>query len=104
MARKGTGRARETWILEYVLHNTLAISTLICQENQVATFRIPTTDGESLFGWLVAPLGVYKKNLDLFENEKASSDIEQRQAFRCLEQDPEARLLIYCKQGHSICY
>jgi len=79
----------------------LAINTsciLIDVENQVAPFRVPTKDGERLFAWLIAPLGLYAKHADSFIKEESSmhADIEQRLAFNLLRDDPEARLLIYC--------
>jgi abhydrolase domain-containing protein 12 len=71
---------------------------LINVENQVASFRIPTKDGERLFAWLIAPLGLYAKHADSFVKEQSSvhADIEQRLAFSLLRNDPDARLLIYC--------
>lgn len=66
-------------------------------ENQVAPFRIPTKDGERLFAWLVAPTGVYSRHVRAFiEETPAQGDIERKQAFKLLKQDPEARLVIYC--------
>ena len=67
-------------------------------ESQAAPFRIPTKDGERLFSWLIAPLGVYSKHADRFIDESSSAhdDIEDKLAFRLLRADPEARLLVYC--------
>jgi abhydrolase domain-containing protein 12 len=65
-------------------------------ENQVTPFRIATSDGEQLFTWLIAPLGVYAGNAENFVAEQpGADDIEDRIAFRLLKKDPEARLLIY---------
>ena len=66
-------------------------------ENQVTPFRIPTKDRESLFSWLVAPLGVYAKHAQQFIEEEPGKydDIEQRLVFKLLKEDPEARLVIY---------
>jgi abhydrolase domain-containing protein 12 len=65
-------------------------------ENQVAPFRIPTKDGERLFAWLIAPLGVYSRRAQDFIEEKASAmDVEERLAYTALRTDPDARLLIY---------
>ncbi|KAF2014234.1 alpha/beta-hydrolase [Aaosphaeria arxii CBS 175.79] len=66
-------------------------------KNQVSPFWISAVDGERLFAWLVAPLGVYSKHADGFIQEPSGSDIdiEERLAFRLLRDDPEARLLIY---------
>ncbi|KAH3911631.1 hypothetical protein HBI56_141300 [Parastagonospora nodorum] len=65
-------------------------------KNQVAPFRIATSDSEQLFTWLIAPLGVYAKHLEDFIAEPSSVDkIEDKLAFRLLQSDPEARLLVY---------
>ncbi|KAF2472715.1 alpha/beta-hydrolase [Lindgomyces ingoldianus] len=66
-------------------------------KNQVARFRIPTQDGERLFAWLIAPLGVYAEHAEEFINEKSGvdGDIEDKMAFKLLRDDPEARLLVY---------
>ncbi|CAI6229706.1 unnamed protein product [Periconia digitata] len=65
-------------------------------KNQASTFRIPTKDGERLFGWLIAPLGIYSSNAQEFLRERASEgDIEDETSFRLLRNDPHARLLIY---------
>ncbi|KAF2108853.1 Alpha/Beta hydrolase protein [Lophiotrema nucula] len=65
--------------------------------NQVAPFRIPTKDGERLFAWLIAPIGVYSRNLDRFVNSEpgVDGDIERKLVYKLLRSDPEARLLIY---------
>jgi pimeloyl-ACP methyl ester carboxylesterase len=65
-------------------------------ENQVTPFKIATKDGERLFAWLVAPLGVYARNLDDFTQEEAEiKGIEDKLTFKLLQSDPDARLLIY---------
>ncbi|KAF2187941.1 alpha/beta-hydrolase [Zopfia rhizophila CBS 207.26] len=66
-------------------------------KNQVAPFLVPTKDGERLFAWLIAPLGMYSQHVDEFVREKGGidRDMEERLAFRLLNEDPEARLLVY---------
>ncbi|KAF1838965.1 alpha/beta-hydrolase [Decorospora gaudefroyi] len=64
-------------------------------KNQVVPFRITTTDGERLFAWLIAPLGVYAKNADAFIQQQTDTDVEDALAWKLLRNDPEARLLIY---------
>lgn len=65
-------------------------------ENQVTPFRIATKDGHRLFTWLIAPLGVYARELNNFLRERAGvDDVTEKLAFRLLRDDPEARLLIY---------
>ncbi|CAN9345493.1 unnamed protein product [Alternaria alternata] len=65
------------------------------KQNQVVPFRITSKDGERLFAWLIAPLGVYARNSDAFIQEKTGTDVEHTLAWRLLRDDPEARLLIY---------
>ncbi|KAI4679436.1 uncharacterized protein J4E84_008469 [Alternaria hordeiaustralica] len=64
-------------------------------KNQVIPFRITSKDGERLFAWLIAPLGIYAKNADAFIGEKTGIDVESTVAWNALRNDPEARLLIY---------
>ncbi|CAO2653542.1 Nn.00g029530.m01.CDS01 [Neocucurbitaria sp. VM-36] len=65
-------------------------------KNQVTPFHIATEDGEKLFAWLIAPLGVYARHVDDFIQEQPrSDDIDARLAFKMLKNDPDARLLIY---------
>ncbi|KAF2502921.1 alpha/beta-hydrolase [Lophium mytilinum] len=66
-------------------------------KSQVAPFRIPTNDGERLYAWLIAPLGIYARHVESFQKEKAGpfADVKERLAFQLLAQDPEARLVIY---------
>jgi hypothetical protein len=66
----------------------------------VTPFRIPTKDGERLFAWLVVPLGLYSRRAQEFlrEESEVDGDVEEKTSFRLLREDPEARLLIYCKR------
>jgi pimeloyl-ACP methyl ester carboxylesterase len=64
-------------------------------ENQVIPFRITSKDQERLFAWLIAPLGIYAKNVDAFIQEIPGTDVEHTVAWQSLRNDPEARLLIY---------
>lgn len=71
---------------------TLLTST----ENQVTPFQITTTDGHSLFTWLIAPLGLYARHAEAFiAEEPGVNDIEEKLAFKLLKADPDSRLLIY---------
>jgi hypothetical protein len=46
---------------------------------------------------------VYAKHVDRFQQEKAgpNPDVKETIAFKLLSQDPEARLVIYCKSKAS---
>ncbi|KAI8941770.1 hypothetical protein NX059_002974 [Plenodomus lindquistii] len=63
-------------------------------KNQVAPFRITTSDDEKLFAWLITPLGVYARHADQFIQQQSGS-IEDHLAFKLLRTDPDARLLLY---------
>ncbi|KAL6708088.1 hypothetical protein ACN47E_003522 [Coniothyrium glycines] len=65
-------------------------------KNQITPFRISTEDGEQLFAWLIAPLGVYAKHAnELIHEVLHGNDIEDRLAFKLLRSNPESRLLLY---------
>ncbi|OCL11716.1 alpha/beta-hydrolase [Glonium stellatum] len=66
-------------------------------KNQVAALRIHTGDGERLYAWLVAPLGVYARNASRFQEDHpaALGGLRQPSALRLLAEDPDARLIIY---------
>ncbi|KAF2809119.1 alpha/beta-hydrolase [Mytilinidion resinicola] len=60
--------------------------------NQVLPLRIPTSDGESLYAWLVSPLALYARNERAFlARDSASVDNISIRLLR----DPESRLVIY---------
>ena len=65
-------------------------------------FNVKTEDGELLWGWHILPLTLYA------ENEKAligqhfgPEDYEKSWAFKLLANDPESRLIIYCKKDRT---
>ncbi|KAF8456737.1 Alpha/Beta hydrolase protein [Kalaharituber pfeilii] len=66
-------------------------------KNQVASFYIPTPDGEKLFAWHVLPLALYAEHRDILLNTDSGfiEDITQSTAFQLLQSDPEARLIIH---------
>ena len=62
--------------------------------------NITTPDGEILFGWHVLPLTLYAENeRALIGQPFGAEDYENSLAFKLLAEDPESRLIIYCKQG-----
>lgn len=61
-------------------------------------FRIRTPDGESLWGWHVLPLVLYAENERALIGQRfEAEDYEKSWAFKFLTEDPESRLIIYCK-------
>ncbi|KAK8233277.1 Alpha/Beta hydrolase protein [Phyllosticta capitalensis] len=59
---------------------------------QVTSFSIPTSDGEKLHAWHILPLGAYRQNQDqLLARAPESKNL----ALDLLQNDPEARLVIY---------
>ena len=66
--------------------------------NQVQRFHIRTPDGEVLWAWHILPLALYAGNeRALIEQPVGPEDYEKSPAFRLLAEDPESRLVIYCK-------
>ena len=63
-------------------------------------FTLKTPDDETLYGWHIMPLPVYLKNEEKLLQEPSGlrKDYIQSEAFRILKEDPNARLVIFCKQ------
>jgi abhydrolase domain-containing protein 12 len=79
-----------------VQFNIKRILTKSFTEYQVHSFRLPTPDGEELYGWHVLPLGFYATHeAQLAEAAKTNSSHEL--AIQLLKDDPESRVIINCK-------
>jgi hypothetical protein len=67
--------------------------------NQVTQLSIPVDGGNNIFAWLVTPLKLYAKHKAAFRNNiiESSADFNQTLAVRKLAEDPQNRLIIYCK-------
>ncbi|KAI1383957.1 alpha/beta-hydrolase [Hypoxylon trugodes] len=65
--------------------------------NQVTPFSLTTIDGESIYAWHILPLPVYLKHEDKLEAQQPgfADDITKMVSFSLLNDDPEARLVIY---------
>lgn len=65
--------------------------------NQVTPFSIKTSGGHALYTWHILPVELYRRHeLELLgEPTGFVSDIRSRLAFRLLQEDPEARLVIH---------
>jgi hypothetical protein len=65
----------------------------------VTPFSLTTVDHETIYAWHVLPLPLYSKH----ETELAAqpsgfvSDIEQTLNFKLIKEDPNARLVLYCR-------
>ena len=60
---------------------------------------IRTPDGEGLSGWHILPLTLYAENEKaLIGQDFEAEDYDNSRAFKLLAEDPESRLIIYCKQ------
>lgn len=72
---------------------------MACPENQVTPFALATVDGETLYAWHILPLTLYSQH----ENELSvqapgfASNIEETLNLKLLREDPNARLVLYCK-------
>ncbi|KAH9861386.1 hypothetical protein J1614_011132 [Plenodomus biglobosus] len=65
--------------------------------NQVTPFHLQTPDGETLHAWHILPLKTYSQHQAELRKEPAGlcSDIRQRLAFKLLQDDPTAQLVLY---------
>lgn len=74
-------------------------SNLAAPGNQVTPFTLNTPDGESVYAWHITPLPLYLKNEARLTGQPQglSPDFAKTQSFRLLKEDPEARLILYCK-------
>ena len=61
--------------------------------NQVLPLHIPTSDGETLYAWLIVPLALYLKNEQQFVSNKSTTDGKQL-ALQLLRHH-QSRLVIY---------
>jgi hypothetical protein len=71
------------------------------EENQVTSLQIPTSDGDSLFAWLVTPLKLYLQNETEIIGQASMSlkDLRSTVAFKLLSQNTNSRLVIYCESS-----
>jgi abhydrolase domain-containing protein 12 len=65
----------------------------------VTPFSLKTPDGESIYAWHILPLPLYLKNEATIEAQEPgfSHDFTKTESFRLLKEDPESRLVLYCK-------
>ena len=64
---------------------------------QTTPFSIKSTSGRMLYAWHIVPLGLYHQHESTLSAEPSgyTSDITSRFAFKLLQDDPEARLVIH---------
>ena len=86
--------------LQYMSRPTFHTKT----ESQTVPFYVRTKDGNELYAWLIAPLGIYARHVEQFrqENLELWSDIRKKQVFKCLSENPESRLVIYCQFTQNV--
>jgi len=67
-------------------------------KNQVTSFYLNTSDGESIFAWHVLPLGAYMKHREELVEQGTGLVAEPTKTknLQLLMKDPEARLIIHC--------
>jgi abhydrolase domain-containing protein 12 len=85
------------------------LTTPPSEGNQVTPFSLETTDGETLYAWHVLPLPAYLKNEERLQAQPAgfAKDFSATESFRMLRDDPDARLVIVCKEfspPHLACH
>ena len=68
-------------------------------ENQVTPFSLKTCDGQTLYAWHILPLPLYARHEETLaaQSTGVSADITKTENFKLLRDDPEARLIISCK-------
>lgn len=71
--------------------------------NQVTPFGLQTPDGESIYAWHIMPLPLYLQNEATVSTQTPgySEDFTSTESFRLLKEDPEARVVLYCKLSFS---
>ena len=69
--------------------------------NQVAQLSIPTSGGNDVFAWLITPLKLYAKHEAAFRHFNPPTESKQTLAVEKLTEDPQGRLIIYCKSFES---
>lgn len=76
-----------------------ADATSNCSENQVRPFSLTTADDETLYAWHILPLPLYSQHETQLSAQPSgfSSNIEESLNFKLLSEDPNARLVLYCK-------
>jgi hypothetical protein len=67
--------------------------------NQITKLSIPVEGGSNVFAWLVTPLKLYAEHEAAFRDDSPDSSFQSNQALAVqkLAEDPESRLIIYCK-------
>lgn len=69
-------------------------------KNQITPFNLSTPDGETLYAWHILPASVYAKHEEELLHQQrpsATRDVISTPGFQLLANDPEARLIIKCK-------
>lgn len=64
-------------------------------------FSLDTSDGETIYAWHILPLPLYLQNEASLATQAPgfSKDFTQTESFRLLKEDPESRLVLYCKSS-----
>jgi abhydrolase domain-containing protein 12 len=65
--------------------------------NQATPFSIKAAQGESLYAWHILPLELYRRHEEALTKESCGfvSDFQSRLAFKLLQEDPDARLILH---------
>ena len=68
-------------------------------EGQITPFGIDTADGETLYAWHILPLPLYLQHEETVATQPAGycSDFATSESFRLLQEDPDSKLIMYCK-------
>jgi hypothetical protein len=73
-------------------------------ENQVIPFNLKTSDNETLYAWHMMPLPLYSEHEEAILKGPPGlvDDITTTENFKVLREDPNSRLVIYCKSSSTL--
>lgn len=73
--------------------------------NQVTPFELTTSDGETLHAWHILPLPLYAKHEESVSSSREPGlckDVMKTESFRLLKEDPNAKVIVFCKSAHFV--
>jgi hypothetical protein len=86
-------------VIQSLVEASLLLTIAQFTGNQITKLSIPVEGGSNVFAWLVTPLKLYAEHEAAFRDDSADSSFQPNQALAVqkLAEDPDSRLIIYCK-------
>lgn len=86
-------------VIQSLVEASLLLTIVQFTGNQITKLSIPVEGGSNVFAWLVTPLKLYAEHEAAFRDDSADSSFQSNQALAVqkLAEDPDSRLIIYCK-------